>query len=290
MPLLGDLINDVSAALVGYTTDQPTRGTLTSNLSTGDLQFTVTFPMSEQQPIGLVEIGSEIVQVDSFDPASNRATVPAWGRGQLGTAAVPHDAGEMVTVGPRFPRDVIRRRINEAVQSICPPLFGVADIPEFRTQWRQYLYLLPASSYRVLYLEFRMSPLEDWRKLSQHEFRAHSNEVWIPEKYVRAYVRGQVAVTPPPLVSESDDFAAVTGLPESCVDIVHNAVIARLVLAGDLARTATGTVESSMRNKDIPAGSGAAIARFHMQLNTDRLAAERQRLNQLYPPQVIRKA
>lgn len=289
MPRLSDLINEIASTLTGFTTDQPMRGTLTSDLATGDLEFTVDFPASEQQPVGLVEIGSEIVQVESFDVASSKARIPAWGRGQMGTVAIPHDAGEMVTVAPRFPRAVIARRINEAVGSICPPLFGVADIPEFRVEWRTYLYALPANTFRVLRLEYRFSEVEDWRKLGQYDIRAHSNELHLPDKYVRAYVRGQVAVTPPLLLAESDDYAQTTGLFESTTDIVTNAVIARLVLAGDLARTATGSVETSVRNKDIPAGAGAAIARFHMQLNQDRLAAERQRLSQMYPPQVVRK-
>jgi hypothetical protein len=290
MPTLGDLIDDISSALVGYTTDQPMRGTLKTNISTGDLQFVVAFPAAEQQPVGLVEIGTEVVQVDSFDPGSGTATVPAWGRGQLGTAAVPHDVGEMVTVAPRFPRSVIARRINEAVASLCPPLFGVLDIPEFRVDFRRYLYPLPARTFRVVRLECRFSLVEDWQRIGTFDVRSAGANLWIPDKYARAYVRGQVAAQPAPLQLEADDFASVTGLPESCADLVLNAVVARLVLAGDLARTSTGSVESSLRNKDVPAGAGAAIARFHMQLNTDRLVAERERLNQLYPPLVVRKA
>lgn len=290
MPLLSDLINEITSTLTGFTTDQPMRGTLQSDLATGDLEFVVDFPASEQQPVGLVEIGGEVVQVESFDVASSKARIPAWGRGQAGTTPIPHDVGEMVTVAPRFPRATIARRINEAVSSVCPPLFGVADIPEFRVEWRTYLYALPAHTFRVLRLEYRFSEVEDWRKLGQYDIRAHTNELHIPDKYVRAYVRGVVAVIPSPLALESDDYSATTGLPDSTTDIITNAVIARLVLAGDLARTATGSVETSMRNKDIPAGAGAAIARFHMQLNQDRIAAERQRLSQLYPPQVIRKA
>lgn len=289
MPHLSDLINDIQGAMSGFTTDLPMRGTLGSNLSTGDLQFTVAFPASEQEPVGLVEIGSEIVQVDSFDVATGKATIPPWGRAQVGTTAVPHDAGEMVTVAPRFPRAVIASRINEAVASLCPPLYGVADIPEFRVEFRQYLYPLPADTFRVLRLEYRFNSIEDWRPLTQREVRAATNELWIAEKYVRAFVRGQAAITPQRLLAEGDDYAAGSGLLESTTDIVKNAVIARLVLAGDLARTQTGSVETSMRNKDIPAGAGAAIARFHMQLNQDRITQERDRLNQLYPPQVTRK-
>jgi hypothetical protein len=289
MPTLSDLVDEAVSALSGFTTDLPMRGTLLNNISTGDTSLTLSFPVSEQHPLGLVEIGTEVLLVESYDVSTGVATVPPWGRGQLGTTAQPHDSGSMVTVSPRFPRGVVAKRVNEAVQSICPPLFGVAEVPEFRVGFREYLFALPASTQRVLRLEYRFANVGDWAPLRFFDFRAASNELWLPGRYAGAHVRGQVAVAPGQFLAESDDYETVTGLDAGTTDIVHNAVVARLVMAGDLARQATGTVESSARNREINSGAGAAIARFHLALNEQRLAAEAARLSQMYPPLVIRK-
>jgi hypothetical protein len=74
------------------------------------------------------------------------------------------------------------------------------------------------------------------------------------------------------------------------VDIVHNWVIARMVVASDVARQATGTVETSIRNDQIQSGTGPGLARYHMQLVESRLAAEAARLQQRYPALLVRKA
>jgi hypothetical protein len=97
----------------------------------------------------MIEIDDELIWVDSFDRTTNTATIPAYGRGFQDTTATSHTAGTRVTIAPSFPRSVIRRNINLAIQGVYPDLFGTY-YTTFNWQAARTTYALPAEAIDVI--------------------------------------------------------------------------------------------------------------------------------------------
>ena len=116
MTLFSELIDETSLSLTGYTNRQDQATFLTSPMAATDLTFVVADGTVLTR--GLVEIDEELIWVDSFDRTSNTATIPAYGRGFRDTTATVHSAGVRVTIAPSFPRAMIRKDINEAIDAI----------------------------------------------------------------------------------------------------------------------------------------------------------------------------
>lgn len=290
---LGSIIDYVQAQLEGFVTDAPVYATLTNTVQADDLEIPLTLP-EQAQPQGLIEIGNELIHVQSFNTQSGLATIPAWGRGQQGTTAAAHTAGSKVVVNPRYPRKRVAQVINHVVAGMCPPLFAVQRgtiLPELL----RYDYELPVSTRGLLRAEWR--PYGDdtfpWQPVHDAVVRRDSGVpvLRLDDKYavVSGEVRYTVSANPVELTSESQLFSA-SGLPESCVDIVSLGAIPRLVTTAELARQQLNSVEVSERATLVPAGSGAAAGRFYMQMYEARLLAETKRLRQEYPITLMRNA
>lgn len=287
----GSLIDYIANQLHGFVTDAPMYATTTALLSPSGLSVTLELP-DQAQPQGLVEIGSELIHVTKFDAATNTATIPPWGRGQQGTTPLNHLAGSQVTVHPRYPRHRIGQVINQVVAGMCPPLHGVArgTFGAIPLQWE---YPLPAATRNLLRAEYRAfaSPEYDWIPLRGAHVKRDDPAgptlhigCDLPAGFEVRYV---VATNPVPLVADADLFT-VTGLPESCVDIVSLGAIPRLVSTNELGRQQLASVEASERAALVPSGSGTAAARFYMQMYQERLNAEVKRQRQEYPLTVRR--
>lgn len=298
VPSLGELVDQVIDTLHGHTTDVPATATLVGPLTAQTTELALDFgsvPWAGR-PNGLVEIGDELVHVSSYEPTTGVATVPAWGRGQRGTVAQAHDAGVRVTVRPRYGRKAVARTINQVARSSCPPLFAATDLAEIDTGTLVDIgYPLPDNTIRVLRVEATDSLLSeefaDRRVLRNWRVRhvAGTQLLEIPRDEAYQTVQVTVAALPGEMTAESDDFATVTGLPEAAADMVMFGTIARLVLGAELARQQVTTVEAQSRAEKVPAGSGTTISRYYQALYTQRLEQERDRLQQMYPLQLLRR-
>jgi hypothetical protein len=85
--------------------------------------------------------------------------------GQRGTAAVPHNAGEIVTVRPRYPRKQVGDALNQVALASCPPLFAAKDTDPLQIDSTGLAHRLPAApgTSRVLRVEVLPShPLAVW--------------------------------------------------------------------------------------------------------------------------------
>ena len=74
---------------------------------------------------GTIEIGEELLWVDSFDRIANTATVSPYGRGYLGTTPSTAAAGTRVIISPTFPRYVVKRAINDTIRALGSSIFAV---------------------------------------------------------------------------------------------------------------------------------------------------------------------
>lgn len=298
MTTLGDLVDQVIDTLHGHSTDVPAAANLAGGITAQATELALDFggvPWAGR-PNGLVEIGDELIMVSSFDANNGVATIPAWGRGQRGTVAQAHDADTKVTVRPRYPRKHVARTVNQVVRGSSPPLFAAADLDEFQTgPFVDLGYDLPADTLRVLRvdavetnlpaeLNYRRT-VRDWTVRTI----AGTQQLQLNRGDVYETVLVTVATVPTEMTAESDVFATTTGLPDSCEDMVMFGAIARLILGSELARQQVTSVEASARNDKVQSGSATTVSRFYQALYTQRLEAERDRLQQQYPLQLLRR-
>lgn len=289
---LGSVIDYITNQLQGFTTDNPMYGTLTSVCQDDELELLIELP-AQSEPVGLVEIDSELIHIGSYDSTTMVATVPAWGRGQFGTTATAHSIGAKVTVNPRFPRNRVALVINQVISGMCPPLFAV-EHDEVTVQTLQWDYALPTGTRNLLRVEWRPydSSSFDWMPVRSAYVKRTSGSpmLHLPDAltgHSGSAVRFTVAKNPTALTDEDDLFTA-SGLPESCIDIVSLGSIPRLITTAELARQQLTSVEVSERSTLVPASSGTAVARFYMQQYEARLESEAMRLRQEYPLTMMR--
>lgn len=297
MTTFGELIDQTITTLHGHSTDQPALGTLVGDITATSTELALDFgdQPGASRPNGAIEIGRELIAISRYDATTGIATLAPWGRGQRGTTAVTHDAGDMVTVRPRYPRSHVANVLNQVIQAVCPPLYAPVDLPPFDTDALVGLgYPLPDDTLRVLRVEATDSgiaeELADRRVLRNWTVRnvAGTQLLEVDRHETFQTIQVTVAASPTRLVYDSDEFIE-SGLPEYLVDLIQFGAIARLVLGGELARQQVTSVEANTRNDKVPAGSGTTISRYYQALFTQRLEAERDRLQSLYPLQLLRR-
>jgi hypothetical protein len=286
-----DVINETQLALTGYTNRQDQATYLTSALSSTATTFVVADGTVLTR--GLVEIDDELIWVDSFDRITNTATVPAYGRGFRDTTAVTHSAGTRVTITPSFPRSVIRRNINLAIDGVYPDLFGTF-YTTFKFQAAVTTYVLPQEAVDILGCSWQtIGPSKEWLPVRHYRVDRMANPTtWGSGKTLsvrEGIVPGRtVMVTytkkPTTLVYDTDDFAGITGLSDSAREVIILGAAYRTAMYLDLGRIPAATAEADAQQGNDPVGSAANIGRVLQQMYQQRLLVEVRRLQEQYPP------
>jgi hypothetical protein len=286
-----DVINETQLALTGYTNRQDQATYLTSPLSA----TATTFVVADGSVLtrGLIEIDDELIWVDSFDRITNTATVPAYGRGFRDTVATVHSAGSRVTISPSFPRSVVRRNINLAIDGVYPDLFGTY-YTTFHFQAAVTTYQLPQESIDILGCSWQtIGPSKEWLPVRHYRVDRMANPTyWNTGKTIsirEGIVPGRtVMVTytkkPTTLQYDSDDFASLTGLPDSAREVIVLGAAYRTAMYLDLGRIPAATAEADAQQGNDPVGSAANIGRVLQQMYQQRLLVEVRRLQEQYPP------
>ena len=286
-----DVINETQLALTGYTNRQDQATYLTSELSSTATTFVVADGTVLTR--GLVEIDDELIWVDSFDRTTNTATVPTYGRGFRDTTAVTHSAGTRVTITPSFPRSVIRRNINLAIDGVYPDLFGTF-YTTFKFQAAVTTYVLPQEAVDILGCSWQtIGPSKEWLPVRHYRVDRMANPTtWGSGKTLsvrEGIVPGRtVMVTytkkPTTLVYDTDDFAGITGLSDSAREVIILGAAYRTAMYLDLGRIPAATAEADAQQGNDPVGSAANIGRVLQQMYQQRLLVEVRRLQEQFPP------
>jgi hypothetical protein len=124
------LTDEVVMNLAGYTLQQDRTTHLTSPVTTttSTLAAPTTFSLNaDEVGTGIIEIGDELIWVDSYDRISKTATVPPYGRGFMGTTAETHVAGDRVIITPTFPRSSVKRAIQDTIRAIGSSIFAAKN-------------------------------------------------------------------------------------------------------------------------------------------------------------------
>ena len=285
-----NLIDETNLALTGYTNRQDQATYLTAPIGSTDTTFTVADGTVLTR--GLVEIDDELIWVDSFDRNTNTATVPAYGRGFRDTTATTHSAGVRVTISPSFPRSVIRRNLNLAIDGVYPDLFGTF-YTTFTWQAAVTTYQLPNEAVDVLGCSWQtIGPSKEWLPVRHYRIDRMANPTtWGSGKTIsirEGIIPGRtVMVTytkkPTTLTYDTDDFT-MTGLSESAREVIILGAAYRTAMYLDMGRVPAATAEADAQQANDPIGSAANVGRVLQQMYNQRLLVEVRRLQEQYPP------
>jgi len=288
--LFSDLIDETALALTGYTARQDQATFLTADLSATATTFTVADGTVLTR--GIVEIDEELIWVDSFDRTTNTATIPPYGRGFRDTTPVPHTAGTRVTITPAFPRAMIRKDVNEAIDAIYPDLFGVY-YTTFPFIAARTTYQLPQEAIDALAVSWQtIGPSLEWLPVRHYRIDRTANPLtWNSGKTISisdGIIPGrtvQVVYTKKPtqLQNDNDDFT-LTGLPDSCREVIILGAAYRSAAYVDMGRIPAITAEADAQQQSNPVGSATNMSRYFYQMYQQRLQVEVRRQQEQYPP------
>ena len=290
MTTFDEMIDDTLVHLTGYSTFQDQATYLTENISAGDTQIIVADATAVSR--GLLEIGTELIQVDSVNTSTGALTIPPYGRGYRGTTAASHLAGVRVVSSPMFPRHTVKKAINDAIKSVHPELFSVGSV-EFPFQPSITAYSLPTGALDVLQIRYQSTgPSKEWLPVRRYEVDKHaSTEFFTNGVAVNVYegitpgrpIRITFSKEPSELVNDDDVFTTVTGLPSSCEDLIRFGAAYRLVPFFDSARLSGQSAESDFGGANRQPSGASQLSRFLLQMYQVRFAEEVRGLQSVFP-------
>ena len=293
MPTLNEMVDEVRANLQGYALrqDRITYVADAAGLTTASTSITVG--SSNNLAKGVIEIDDELIWIDSFTTASNVLNViPGFGRGYQGTTAAPHSQYAQVTLSPTFPRSSIKKAINDTINSFYPKLW-IASAYTFTFNASQTTYALPDDAEDILFISWQTTgssqewlPVNRWRLdtmansatfNSQNTINIYENVQ--PGRTIQVYYTS----TPNTLDANTDDFADVTGLPESSKDVVILGASYKLLSYLDAGRINLSSAEADLNDGKLPSSAGVAASRYIFALFQQRLNEEALKLADKYP-------
>ena len=291
MPTLSDMIDEVRSSLAGYTLRQDRITYLNNAISSTDLAMVIG--SSSNLAKGIIEIDSELIWIDNFSQASSTLNAaPGFGRGYQNTNASPHAQYAQITLSPTFPKVMIQKAINDVINSLFPKLWAVASTT-FTFNASQTTYPLPDDLESILYMSWQTTgsslewlPINRWRADPMANISAFNttNTVNIyeniqPGRTVQVYY----TTTPNTLDNPTDDFADVTGLPASSVEVVILGACYKLLSYVDAGRINLSSAEADLNDTKIPSTAGVASSRYIYALYQQRLNDEALKLQDKFP-------
>ena len=301
MTTLSNMIDEVLINLSGYTFQQDRTtylsSAVTTTTSSSASPLVLSLGSTDSLGKGIVEIDEELLWVDSYDRVANTATVAPYGRGYLGTTAATHTADSKVTIAPTFPRFVVKRAINDTIRAIGASIFAVKQTT--------FTYNAAVTTYELDNLNIQniitmhwqeVGPSKEWIRVKRFDFDAFpdvatwgagAQTVTIGDYITPGRtVKVTYATAPAAFSANTDVFTTVTGLPESCKDVVVLGSIYRLLSFLDPARAAQVSPQADETDSKRPYGASQTATKQIYALFTQRLAEETLSQQTQYPPRV----
>jgi hypothetical protein len=292
MATFGDMIDEVKQSLAGFTLNQERITFLEEAIDANDtvIKLGDTSNLSK----GIIEIEDELLYVASFSKADGTVTImPGFGRGYQGTSASAHGQYSPVIMAPMFPRQAIKRAINDTI--IASGLDAVATFT-FTYSPARTSYSLPddvkdvlAVSYSTIGASKEWAPIRAWRHDKMANVDAFDSTQSI-SLYSGVEPGRTVQVTylqdPVPMISPANDYSLVTGLPDSSKDVMIWGACYRLASYIDAGRLDLTTAEADLNNSKIQIGAGGNVARYFYANYQQRLQEEKDRQKKNFPIRV----
>jgi hypothetical protein len=294
MATLEEMVDEVRSSLAGYTLRQDRITYLNAAINTTATAIQVG--SSSNLAKGIIEIDDELIWIDNFNSTNNTLNAaPGFGRGWQGTAPSPHAQYAQVTLTPTFPRTVIKQAINDTINSFFPKLWAV-NSTTFTFNASQTTYPLPDDVESIIYASWQTTgsslewlPINRWRADPMANISAFNTTNTIniyeniqPGRTVQVYY----TTTANTLDANTDDFADVTGLPDSCRDVVTLGASYKLLSYVDSGRINLSSAEADLNDTKIPSSAGVASSRYIFALYNQRLNEESLKLQDKFPIRV----
>jgi hypothetical protein len=291
MPTLNEMVDEVRSSLAGYTLRQDRISYLTSAINTTELAMTIG--SSANLAKGVIEVDDELIWIDNFSQASNVLNAaPGFGRGYQGTSPAPHAQYAQVTLAPTFPRLMIKKAINDVINSLYPKLWAVSSTT-FTFNASQTTYPLPDDAESILYMSWQTTgsslewlPINRWRADPMANVAAFNTQNTVniyeniqPGRTVQVWYTTE----PTTLDSNTDDYADVSGLPASSAEVVILGASYKLLSYLDAGRINLSSAEADLNDTKIPSTAGVSSSRYIYALYNQRLNEEALKLQDKYP-------
>lgn len=292
MAQVADVIDRVVRQLLSGTVEE--RNKLSAAVNTSATTLTCTYSLDGIRTGSVIEVGAEQMYVWDATVASKTLTVE---RGFNGTTPSTHAANAILTVNPRFPRNQIVEAINAELDDLSSPVNGLYrvvsvtldyngtdDMVDFEgasdvlslqeVRWRYRADDYP----RVSGVELvRDVPVADFPSGLALRF---TTAVPLAGDVIVSYKTGFAQVA-----SESDDLQLVSGLPQSCEDIIVLGAQVRLIAPRETKRNFTESQGDTRRAEEVPPQSVANSLANLQRMRRDRITAEAMKLTRQYPIQ-----
>ena len=296
MSTFAQLVDEVRTNLSGYTLRQDRITYLTNPGGINTTALDIGIGNSENLAKGVIEIDDELIWINTFD--KNNLTlnaIPGFGRGYGGTTPSPHAENSQVTLTPTFPKVNVKKAINDTINSFYPKLFQVASTT-FTFNAAQITYPLPDDARDVLFISWQTpGPSREWLPVNRWRIDRMANvsafnttrtlslyDKIVPGRTVQVYY----STIPNTLTNANDDYATVTGLPESSRDVVTLGAAARLLSYLDTGRINLSSAEADINDTKLPSTAGASASKYVYALYQQRLNEESTKLQDRFPIRV----
>lgn len=288
-----NLIDDVQLDLAGFTYRQDRVTYITAAISATDL--TIKVSSTENIGKGIVEIDDEMMWVDSYDRQSNTITIAPFGRGYNATTAATHVVNAKMTIAPTYPRQAVKRAINDTINAVYPKVFGIGSTTASFLASRT-TYPLPQNAIQILSMAWQsVGPTKEWLPIRQWRWDPIANTTaFTTGKTVSIYdnvlpgrtIQIVYAALPVNFANLTDDMEATTLLPSSMRDVLVYGAAWRLSSYIDPARISISSPQSDEIDAKRPYGTGSNVTKQLQTLYMMRLEEESLKQKLQYPTRV----
>jgi hypothetical protein len=296
MATFAEMVDEVRSNLAGYTLRQDRITYLANPGGINSTDRSIIIGSADNLAKGIIEIDNEMMWIDSFNIANNTLNViPGFGRGYNGTTPSPHAENAQITLTPTFPRTVVEQAINDTINSFYPKLFSTQSTV-FTFNAAQVAYPLPSQARDALYISWQtVGPSREWLPVNRWRMDRMANvaafdttaTVNIYEKIMPGRnVQVWYSAIPNTLTNANDNFTDVTGLPESCRDVVTLGACYRLLSYVDSGRINLTSAEADLADAKLPSTAGASSSKYVFALFQQRLQEEAIKMQNRYPIRV----
>lgn len=292
MATLSQITDEVSRKLAGYTLRQDRQTYLKTDITASATSITVG--SATNISAGIIQIDDELIYVESFDRTTGVLTIPPYGRGYNGTVAKTHASGAKVTVSPTFPNVDIKDAINQTILASYPDIYAIGT-HTFTWNPAVSTYALPDDVERILNISYEaIGPSKEWVPIRRWRldtmanttaFDSRASVTILSRVHPGRTVNVWYTAVPQPMDNPSDDFETVTGLSNSCKDVIVLGAAAHLASFVDPGRLTFGSAESDQQSQIAGRsyGAGTNAAKYLWALYQQRLQYEAAKLDNRNP-------
>lgn len=297
MSTLEQMTDRIDTLLHGYTMNTESTTWLTAAATTSDTSISVND--SSVASRGFIQIGDELMYVNSTNNIDNVLNLAPWGRGQRGSVAVAHDNLSKVIASPVFPRYEIKKAINDTINSVYPQVFAIGQY-QFNYIAARTTYDIPDEVQNILSVTHSViGPSKEWLPVRAWQIDrtanptafgdgtnfGHSLSVYSPIVPGRPV---NVAFAKRPSLFDinstaSQEMSTVTGLPSYAEDVLVYGAAFRMVSFLDPARLGPLSAEADVLDNQRGPSSGANAARFLFNVYNTRLNEVAENMRRQFP-------